>query len=203
MDLRKYPYDIIIEAGQSNADGSGRGPVTEEYVKDEDIVYLYQNFIRDISTVDGIETLTVRFDDPTLYLSVADEREDRDGKIGDFALTFAKEYKKQGLLDAGRKLLIVRCAVGGAGFMKGHWGVGNPLHSKMIELVDYALSLNSENKIVGFLWHQGEHDAFEKNPPEIFESQLKAMITDDDSVQRPNPYSSPQGFPIARRSLSP
>ena len=48
----------------------------------------------------------------------------------------------------------------------------------MFELVDYALSLNPENRIVGMLWHQGEHDAFEGNPPDVFEKQLKALITD-------------------------
>ena len=29
-------YDIIIEAGQSNAEGSGRGAVKEEYIPSED-----------------------------------------------------------------------------------------------------------------------------------------------------------------------
>ena len=32
MNLGENLYDIIIEAGQSNAQGCGRGPVTEEYV---------------------------------------------------------------------------------------------------------------------------------------------------------------------------
>ena len=32
---------------------------------------------------------------------------------GDFSLTFAEEYEKAGLLQAGRKLLIVRAAIGG------------------------------------------------------------------------------------------
>ena len=48
----------------------------------------------------------------------------------------------------------------------------------MVELVDYALALNPENRVVAFLWHQGEHDAFEGNKPEIYREQLTDMIKD-------------------------
>ena len=33
-------YDIIIQGGQSNAEGSGIGPVKEKYLPSEDILYL-------------------------------------------------------------------------------------------------------------------------------------------------------------------
>ena len=33
-------YDIIILAGQSNAQGQGRGPVTKEFVPDERIHFM-------------------------------------------------------------------------------------------------------------------------------------------------------------------
>ena len=33
-------YDIIIQGGQSNAEGSGRGPVLKAYEPSEDIYYL-------------------------------------------------------------------------------------------------------------------------------------------------------------------
>lgn len=45
-------------------------------------------------------------------------------------------------------------------------------------MTDYALSLNSENRVVAFLWHQGEHEAVENNPPEIFDRQLSEMFRD-------------------------
>ena len=178
MDFTKYAYDVIIEAGQSNAQGCGRGPVTEEYTPDEDIVYLYQNTDIVDKIVDGIWKMTINVLDPAFYLRVADEGEDALGKCGDFSLTFASEYKKNGLLKDGRKLLIIRSAVGGTGFMKKQWGIRDELYLRMVDMVSYALSLNPENKIVGFLWHQGEHDAFEGNPPDTFEYQLKEMITD-------------------------
>ena len=178
MELASCAYDVIIQAGQSNAEGFGKGPVSEEYVKDDDVVYLYQNFKAEVKTIDGFTKMVIQVDDPTLYLGVADEAEDNDGRIGSFALTFAKEYKKAGLLAEGRKLLIIRAAVGGTGFFGKQWGIEDELYLRMLKMIDHALSLNPENKIVGFLWHQGEHDAFEGNPPEVFESQLKALITD-------------------------
>ena len=45
-------------------------------------------------------------------------------------------------------------------------------------MVDYAVNLNKENRLMAFLWHQGEHDAFEKNDPQIFEKQLRDMVND-------------------------
>ena len=36
MDYQKEKFDIIIQAGQSNAQGCGRGEVTKEYVPDAD-----------------------------------------------------------------------------------------------------------------------------------------------------------------------
>ena len=36
-------YDIIVLGGQSNAEGYGVGPVSEEYVPDERILWLNDN----------------------------------------------------------------------------------------------------------------------------------------------------------------
>ena len=81
-------------------------------------------------------------------------------------------------MEEGRNLLIVRAAIGGTGFKKEHWGIGKQLYNKLIEMVDYALSLDPENRVVGVLWHQGEHDAFEGNEPETFKGQLSNMLAD-------------------------
>lgn len=72
----------------------------------------------------------------------------------------------------------MRAAVGGTGFVKGMWGLKDQLYKKMLEMTDYALSLNHANRVVGFLWHQGECDAFEKNEPDVFKQQLASMIQD-------------------------
>ena len=176
MNYTNQAYDIIIQAGQSNAEGCGRGPVTEEYIPDDDIMYLYQNYTNEDKIIDGLWKMSINVIDPAFYIAVADERSDANGKIGDFSLTFAKEYKASGLIKEGRKLLIIRSGVGGTGFKKCHWGLTDEMYLRMLDMIDHALSLNPENRIVGFLWHQGEHDAFEGNEPEVFEAGLRTLI---------------------------
>ena len=99
-----------------------------------------------------------------MRVEIAHERESVDKKthFADFSETFADRYVKE-FLKNGRKVLIVKAAVGGSGFAKEQWGIGKPLLLRLYEMVDYALSLNKENRVVALLWHQGEHDAFE-NP---------------------------------------
>ena len=175
MAFADEKFDIIIQGGQSNAFGMGWGPVDEEYQADEDILYLDAEKITSEGIRDGVWGLVLDYLDKPFEITVANDRM-VDGKpIGDFSLTFAQEYKKK-YLAPGRKILIVRASVGGTGFMKKHWRVGDIVYEKMLELVDYALGLNPENKIVGFLWHQGEHDAFEKNDPDLFKEQLQTML---------------------------
>ena len=122
--------------------------------------------------------LHITFPEVPFQVSVASELRENNEILGDFSLTFAQEYERSSLLKDGRKLLIIRTAVGGAGFKKGHWGLENILHKKMVELVDYALALNPENRVVAVLWHQGEHDAFEGTAPENYYNQLCDTIKD-------------------------
>ena len=176
MDYKNQAFDIIIEGGQSNASGSGWGEVENEYIPDEDILYLTIEKKTSEGIKDGIWSLFLEYSDNPLQISVADECESDGKKIGDFALTFAKDYKEK-YLSSGRKILIIRAGVGGTGFMRKHWGVGDLVYEKMLLAIDYALSLNPDNKLVAFLWHQGEHDAFEGNTPEVFAGQLTEMLS--------------------------
>ncbi len=178
MNYTNEAYDIIIQAGQSNAEGCGRGPVSEDYKPDSDIKYLYQKYKAEDKIVGDIWKISLEITDPAFYIATAQERCDTNGRIGDLSLTFCREYKKNGLLKQGRKLLVIRSAVGGTGFKKHHWGVKDELYLRMRDMIDYALSMNPENRIVAFLWHQGEHDAFEGLDPDTFKSQLSEMITD-------------------------
>lgn len=166
-------YDIIIQGGQSNAEGCGLGPVDQEYIPNEDILYLDVERIVD-PRPDGVR---VTYEDKPFVLHIAEERLCEDKILGDFSLTFSNRYVKNGFLKNGRKLLIVRAAIGGTAFQKGHWGLQDPLYLKMLEMTDYALSLNSENKIVAFLWHQGETDALEGNLAENYKKQMFSMVT--------------------------
>ncbi len=163
--------DIIIQGGQSNAEGIGRGPVEREFIPTERIIYMDAE-----KTVEHLpEGIKVEFLDKPYRFSIAKERGVGYRQTGDFALTFAEEYVKSGILQEDKNVLIVRCGIGGTGFKKGHWRIGDPLYKKLLDMVEYALGLNEENRVVAFLWHQGEHDAFERNDSETFETELRAL----------------------------
>lgn len=172
--FRKEKFDIIVQGGQSNAEGFGIGAVDIEYQPCDEIFYL--NAQKKVETLG--DRIVITYDNSPFQINVATERYLGTEQCGDFALSFAQEYADSGLLAKGRKLLIVRAAIGGTGFQKEHWGLGKQLYSKLVEMTDYVLSLNPENKIVAFLWHQGEHDAFEGNTPENYHKQLKNMLLD-------------------------
>lgn len=153
-------FDIIILGGQSNAAGCGRGPVENAYVPSEKIfrltddaklTYLHEG---DLLIIDKMNPPTAT------TVTVAEEAEADGCKLGKFALPFAARYAAE-CLEAGRKVLIVDASVGGTGFARKEWGIGAPLYDRMIRLTEEALAMNPENRIVAFLWHQGEHDAFE------------------------------------------
>jgi hypothetical protein len=165
-------YDIIIQGGQSNAEGCGLGPVSQEYIPCSDILYL--NAKKEVGLNEG--KMYIKYMENPFTIEQAQEHGMPNSPVGDFSLTFAAEYIKNGLLKDGRKLLIVRAAIGGSGFYKGHWGLQDVAYLKMLEMIEYALSLNPSNRIVAFLWHQGEHDAFEGNTGDVYFGQLTNML---------------------------
>ena len=161
------PCDVIIIAGQSNAEGFGLGDCEKPYEKDERVLFL------DTTKMPAYELVEGKTD--VWYLEMKDCEESRIGVAeikdrGCFAHYFAREYIKNGYLKDGRKLLLVFAPVGGTGFGDTYWGVGKservsglwttdgPLYKRMIGLIDDALKINPENKIVGLLWHQGENN---------------------------------------------
>ncbi len=182
--LFSAPYDIIVLAGQSNAEGYGLGNVTEEYVPDERICALGDrsnpHFVEDENHVNHFH---INYP-AEIFIEVADEPTDSSGKVGKLALSFAREYVREGLLEKGRKLLIINAAVGGSGFLWGQWRVGDILYRRLNDLLDFILPKNSENRLVAFLWHQGETDVGEHKEwaPEkkyqVHKEYLSAMLSD-------------------------
>lgn len=166
-------YDIFIEAGQSNCEGYGHGPA-EDYVPDPRILYLKSR-----KTLPAAPAMEDYDPDDPFELCIAEERPDLNhpgDKIGDFGLQFAKRYVEDGFLEPGRKVLIVRSAVGGTGFLKHFWQVGDFLYERMLRLIDTAIGLEKDYRLMGLLWHQGEHEAAFLNDPNIYHSQLKAVL---------------------------
>lgn len=164
------PFDIVIVAGQSNAEGSGIGMVENDYVPSPSV------WSMDVEkSVEHLpNTLRVTYYDRPFVLQIAKEREYEGGKVGEIGLSFAREYEKT-CLQEGRNILILHCAIGGSGFYRREWTTDGQIYRKMIEMIDYALSLNPENRLVAFLWHQGECDAWEGTTPAEFHKELKAM----------------------------
>lgn len=181
-EFNKIKFDIIILAGQSNAIGSGTGDTTTPFVASNNIYQLKD--VYDISfKTDKNDNVYLDYKTPFCFkIEKAEERKNEQGqKIGCFGLNFCNLYEKT-YLQNNRKILLLLAAVGGTGFAKKQWGINDCLFIPMTEMISYALSLNPENRVVAFLWHQGEHDAFEN--PELnkeqrynfYYSALKALI---------------------------
>ena len=172
MHNEKLAFDIIVQAGQSNAQGCGIGPVAEEYVPNENI-YCLTGIYSDVTDADGKRSITYDNSKPTL--DIGDEFVNNGQKTGELAFTFADAYVKNGLLAEGRKVLILRTAIGGTCFKRKEWGPGCPVEERMHELIAYALAMNPENRIVAFLWHQGESDCYDDRFP-LHPVRLSAII---------------------------
>jgi len=153
-DFTKEKYDIIIQAGQSNSEGYGFGEVEQPYEPNELVWYLNGDFT----------------------MSLARELVTGNEIQSTYALSFARKYLNHGLLKDGRKLLIIRSAVGGTGFLDNHWKLTDDLYLRMMEMIRTALELNPENRLVGFLWHQGETDALEHASYEIHYKHLMTLV---------------------------
>ena len=130
MDSRLFDYDIIIQGGQSNAEGFGAGAIDNEYIPNENVYFLEAE-----KTVEHLpERVIVEYANKDFDISIAKGREANGNKIVDFSLFFARKYIESGFLKEGRKLLIIRAAVGGTGFKKGNWGMQDLLYKKMLEM---------------------------------------------------------------------
>ncbi|MCL2751855.1 MAG: sialate O-acetylesterase [Firmicutes bacterium] len=147
-------FDIIIQAGQSNSEGCGIGRAAEEYAENPDILYLNGDF----------------------KIAVAGEAVAGGEKVNNFSLAFAREYVRLGRLAAGRKLLIVRTAVGGTGFCDARWGPRDDLYLRMLGMTAAALSLGRDSRLVAYLWHQGETDVIRGASEALHYDNLRFLI---------------------------
>ena len=153
-DFTKEKFDIIIQAGQSNSEGYGFGPTDAPYQPDGRVWYLNQ---------DGTITL-------------AAEKAINNGIQSNFSLSFVREYLNAGMLPEDRKLLIIRSAVGGTGFLDNRWKPCDDLFLQMMEMTRTALALNPENRLIALLWHQGETDAGHRATYEQHYNHLSTLL---------------------------
>lgn len=155
-DFSKSKFDIIIAAGQSNCAGKGKGDIEKPYQIKNNVWELTKSF----------------------YIRELEEKVDNGKATSSFYHFFVEEYLENGNLEEGRELLVITSAVGGTGFGDKNWGKNEPLSTDMLEMTKTALELNPENKVVAFLWHQGETDVQLEAPPKEYEEKLRILLTD-------------------------
>lgn len=168
--------DIIILAGQSNAEGYGIGPCDAPFMPNPRILSM-----RDTDNygyvVDEKTRGTFNIIMPRRYIiNISEERQNTSGRIGCFALRFAERYLDS-LTEDDRSVLIIHAAVGATGFAKKNWGLDGVLYQRLVRMTELALSMNPENRIKAFLWHQGEHDAIFR--PELTDEERENTHTSD------------------------
>ena len=168
--------DIIVLAGQSNAEGYGLGPHRESYLPTPRILSM-----RDTDNygyvVDEKTYGTFNIKMPRSYIiNINEERKNTSGRIGCFANRFAQRYMNE-CLEPDRKVLLIHSAVGATGFAKHNWGADDVLSVRMLRMCELAISMNPENRVVAFLWHQGEHDAIFR--PELDDGERERIHTEN------------------------
>lgn len=159
-DFREEIFDVVIMAGQSNAEGYGYGDVDAPYQPTPDVWCMNDDF-------SNKKYFTIA---PAVEMVTKNEVQSH------FGLTFAEEYIKAGRLAEGRKLLLLRTASGGSGFANNRWHLTDDLYIRMINMSKTALSLNKENRLIALLWHQGETDAQENATYDLHYGNLMTLL---------------------------
>ncbi|HET6379402.1 MAG TPA: sialate O-acetylesterase [Methylocella sp.] len=204
-------YDIIIVAGQSNAVGVGLGPFTDPLESE-----LIDGKILQIGRVgpDNMRLIPVgnvvngiKFDGLQHWGA------HHGATANGFALFFARHYVREELAPS-RSVVIIPAARGGTSILE--WlgeGAPNhkaspplPLYPDMIARVRAALALPGENRVVAFLWHQGEADANLSSipsaqnatgmTPRVYEEDLSRLIK---KIRK----DIPGAYPIVMGTLTP
>lgn len=161
-EFKNVDFDIIVLTGQSNAEGNGVTKKENGYVfentyqlEDTNVTSIAPDIYSPGATIYQISMPTVS------QIVKAYERKNGEDNIStELSSSFAGLYEKN-KLEKGRKLLILKAAVGGSGFSRKEWGRKSMFGDRMAIMINDILALNPNNKIVCFLWHQGEHDAYE------------------------------------------
>lgn len=161
--MENKKFDVIVVAGQSNAEGNGLKKDKFEYLSDRVFQFIDKNNIQTRVLDNGKVVIDMVYPTETVFEKAHERVDIKNGPCADFSEIFANRYIENGMLDDDRNILIVKTAVGGTGFTRKEWGVGNILFARLNYMLDCAIRFSKESRIVAFLWHQGEHDAFE-NP---------------------------------------
>lgn len=137
-------FDVFLLIGQSNAEGYGFGPVENEYEPTDKIMQFIDSYpVMYRVNSEGVEVLDVPKETTYRINPVAENTRKGVGKLGCLAISFVKKYYDRYLSKSDRKVLLVRAAIGGTGFMRKQWTPDGVLTLRALDMLDTALSLNN------------------------------------------------------------
>ena len=169
---KKKKMMILVVAGQSNAVGYDESPVTAE-----DLFMLGTGRLFQLG-VHGADNLRVMelgvcaqsYQDMRPYGNPANPG------VGTKGVHLPLAHALLAMIPEDYGILVISCAYGGSGFTVGEygaydtqamlpapgvwrWGVQSGYYKGMKDRIAHALSLCDENRFLGVLWCQGEHDS--------------------------------------------
>ena len=168
----KGKYMIVCVAGQSNAVGYDESPVAQGYCERFDSARIRQLGLHgeDNLHVIALGACAQSYQDMRPFGNPLNPG------IGTKGIHLPLAHKLLEHIPEDYGILMISCAYGGSGFTVGEfgpydearlapaagvwrWGVSSNYYRGMKERVAYALDLNSENRFLGVVWCQGEHDS--------------------------------------------
>lgn len=184
-DFSKLKFDIIIEAGQSNAEGCGFGKIDNHFKPNPRVWYMNKDFTISAAS----EHINFR----------------RNIVCASLDLSFCDEYIASSLLEEDRNLIVIRSAVGGTGFHNDDlWGLQGNLFHAMMDMTDSILALNPENRVKALLWHQGERETRFNISFEEHYQNMSRLITKVRAKYGPKlPFIAADFVPIWKASMEP
>lgn len=157
-----YGYDVVVLAGQSNMVGRAalESGVDDNLTALQDRVYQFpfdQNVnssgVVQTSIVSKVVTLPLDF-----ISNVPGGSSGEQANTTSIWKTFCESIISY--IPAKRRILLVPAAKGGIGFEQNNWTARTgAFYTAMVNATNAALSVHPTNKIIAFLWHQGESDA--------------------------------------------
>ena len=172
MDQQNYL--ILCVAGQSNAVGYDESPVPADYLDRFDRTRVRQLGLygEDNLKVIPLGVCAQSYQDLRPFSNPANYRPD----LGTKGIHLPLCQRLLPVVPEGYQLLVLSCAYGGTGFTVGgpgaydeaglrpepgiwRWGVDSPYYRGMKDRISYVLDQNPDNKMLGVVWIQGEHDS--------------------------------------------
>lgn len=177
LKFKKKKYMILCVAGQSNAVGYDESPVTAQYMAQFRTDRLFQLGLygADNMRVIPLGACAQNFQDLRPFGNPASDP----AQPGTKGIHLPLADRLLNFIPADYDLLVLPCAYGGCGFTNGQepntlsydavelrpvegiwrWGVKSPYYLAMKARIGYLLQDNPENRFLGVVWCQGEHDA--------------------------------------------